>query len=408
MKMEKRNLMIMWFANFFVSASATMVLPFLSIYIETFGSYSDAFVQRWSGFIFGITFLVAFFVSPLWGRFGDKFGRKKILIITGFGIALSIFLMSFVSSVWELFFLRMLMGVVTGFIPTSMALISAQTDKKVAGKVLGTLQMGTVSGGLFGPLIGGALADSVGFTYTFVSTASVITLATFLVIFGIKEVTAESGEQANEKKKSMAEVLLMITRDPLLITVMVISLIVQTANFSIQPQLALYVGELLTTENVAFLAGLAFSATGLGNLTATRFWGTQGDRIGHEKILLICLLLAGTFFLPQAFVPAIIPLIILRFLFGLAIGGIIPCVTAYIRQAVPVKEQGEVLGYNQSFRFLGNVLGPAVGGVIAGSFGITAVFYVSSMLFFGAAIALYIILVKNRRVKKRKDLLLHH
>jgi hypothetical protein len=61
---EKRNLTIMWFANFLVAASATMVLPFLSLYLETFGNYDSAFIQRWSGYVFGITFLIAFFISP--------------------------------------------------------------------------------------------------------------------------------------------------------------------------------------------------------------------------------------------------------------------------------------------------------------------------------------------------------
>ncbi len=114
-------------ANFLVAASATMVLPFLSLYIETFGTYSHEFVQRWSGFVFGITFLTAFFISPLWGRIGDRFGYKPILLITGYGIAASIFFMGLMDSIGGLFILRMVMGAVTGFIPTSMALISAQT-----------------------------------------------------------------------------------------------------------------------------------------------------------------------------------------------------------------------------------------------------------------------------------------
>ncbi|WP_416149789.1 MFS transporter [Salipaludibacillus sp. HK11] len=390
--MANRNLLIMWIANFFVAASATMVLPFLSIYIETFGSFSEAYVQRWSGFIFGITFLIAFFVSPLWGRFGDKFGRKKILLITGYGIAISIFLMSYVETVAGLFLLRMFMGIVTGFIPTSMALISAQTKKEIAGKVLGTLQMGTVSGGLFGPLIGGLLADSVGFTYTFFITGIVITIATTLVLFAIKEVKVQVDEGPKQAKQTMKEVVQHIAADRILVMTMIISLIVQTANFSIQPQLALYVGQLITAENIAFLAGLAFSVTGLGNLVATRFWGIQGDRIGHEKILLICLIMAGIFFIPQAFVTNIWQLVGLRFMFGMAIGGIIPCVTAYIRLAVPLSMQGEVLGYNQSFRFLGNVIGPVAGGVVAGLWGISSVFYMSSFLFFIAALMFYIVL----------------
>ncbi|MBU9722099.1 MFS transporter [Bacillus alkalicola] len=387
----------MCLANFFVAASATMVLPFLSLYIETFGDFSDAYVQRWAGFVFGITFLVAFLVSPFWGRFGDKFGRKKILLITGYGIAISIFMMGFVNSVGGLFLLRLFMGLVTGFIPVSMALISSQTKKEIAGRVLGTLQMGTVSGGLFGPLIGGALADSVGFAYTFIITAIVISLATTIVLFGIKEKRISDNTKENVEKKSMLEVLKLILQNRVLVMVIIISFIIQTANFSVQPQLALYVDQLLTVENIAFLAGVAFSVTGLGNLTATRAWGILGDRIGHDKVLLICLVFAGLFFLPQAFVTNIWQLIILRFLFGIQIGGIIPCVTAYIRRAVPLSVQGEVLGYNQSFRFLGNVVGPVLGGLISSYWAISSVFYFSAGLFFLAALCLWVILKSRKR-----------
>ncbi|MBD8070495.1 MFS transporter [Bacillus sp. PS06] len=373
----------MWFANFFVAASATMIMPFLSLYIETFGNYSDDYVQRWAGFVFGITFLTAFLVSPLWGRFGDKYGYKKILLMTGFGIATSIFLMGYVSSVSQLFFLRLFMGAVTGFIPTSLALISAQTPKESAGKVLGTLQMGTVSGGLLGPLIGGAMADAVGFQYTFFITSTIISLATLLVLFGVKEVRKQATEKT--KKFTRKEVLSHIFHQPVLLSVMFISLIVQAANFSIQPLLALYVSELTGAANIAFLAGLAFSATGFGNMLATRQWGKLGDKIGHERVIFILLILAGILFIPQAFAHSLWQLVIFRFLFGISIGGLIPCMTAYIRQVAPLSVQGEVLGYNVSFRYLGNVIGPTMGGILSGFFGISTVFLITSCLFFISA-----------------------
>ncbi|MDQ0255214.1 MFS family permease [Evansella vedderi] len=401
--LEKRNLLIMCIANFFVAASATMVLPFLSLYIETFGNYSDAYVQRWAGFVFGITFLVAFAVSPFWGRFGDKFGRKKILLITGYGIAASIFIMGYVETVAGLFILRFFMGIVTGFIPVSMALISAQTKKEVAGKVVGTLQMGTVSGGLIGPLMGGALADTFGFTYTFIITAIVISAATTFVAFGIKEVMAKEESKNEKRKRSMAEVFKMVFQNPVLLMIMIISLLIQTANFSIQPQLALYVNQLMEGENIAFLAGFAFSVTGLGSLLATRAWGTLGDKIGHEKVLLICLILGALFFLPQAFVTEIWQLVVLRFLFGIQIGGTIPCVTAYIRRTVPLSVQGEVLGYNQSFRFLGNVTGPVTGGIISSTWAISSVFYYSTVLLVIAAISLAVVLKKYASLSLSKN-----
>lgn len=384
----------MWFANFFVAASATMIMPFLSLYIETFGDYSDSFVQRWAGLVFAATFVTAFFISPIWGRFGDRNGYKKILIITGIGIAVSIFLMGYVNSVKQLFFLRLFMGAVTGFIPTSLALISAQTPKEIAGKTLGTLQMGNVSGALFGPLLGGLLADAVGFQYTFVLTAVVILGAVVLVAVGIKEVRANE-TSTTAKKYTRKEVLIHILKHPVLLTIMLISTLIQVANFSIQPLLALYVTHLTDSSNIVFLAGMAFSATGFGNLLFTRQWGKIGDRIGHEKILTILLLASSIMFIPQGLVTELWQLVVCRFLFGMAVGGLIPCMTAYIRQVAPLSMQGEVQGYNVSFRFLGNVIGPISGGILSGFFGISTVFFVTSGLFLTGAIILWLSVVRH-------------
>ncbi|WP_099355600.1 MFS transporter [Fredinandcohnia onubensis] len=384
----------MWFANFFVAASATMIMPFLSLYIETFGDYSDSFVQRWAGLVFAATFVTAFFISPIWGRYGDRNGYKKILIITGIGIAVSIFLMGYVNSVKQLFLLRLFMGAVTGFIPTSLALISAQTPKEIAGKTLGTLQMGNVSGALFGPLLGGLLADAVGFQYTFVLTAIVILGAVVLVAVGIKEVRANE-TSTTAKKYTRKEVLIHILRHPVLLTIMLISTLIQVANFSIQPLLALYVTHLTDSSNIVFLAGMAFSATGFGNLLFTRQWGKIGDRIGHEKILTLLLLASSIMFIPQGLVTELWQLVVCRFLFGMAVGGLIPCMTAYIRQVAPLSMQGEVQGYNVSFRFLGNVIGPISGGILSGFFGISTVFFVTSGLFLTGAIILWLSVVRH-------------
>ncbi len=400
-KAEKRNLLIMWFANLFVGASMTMVIPFLSLYIESFGQYSGEDVQRWSGFVFGVSFLVAFLVAPIWGRIGDRYGRKKVLIGTGFGIAISVFLMGYVNSVEALFVLRAFMGLATGFIPASMALIAAQSSKRTAGETLGTLQTGTVSGGLLGPLFGGLIADTVGMELTFILTASILTLASFLVVFGVKEVIYE--EKGEKKKRySAREVIQFIVGSPILLMVMVVALIIQMALFSIQPLLALFVNDLTSsTENMAFLAGVAFSITGLGNLLSTRKWGQLGDRIGHEKVMLLLLILSGLFFIPQGFVDSLWQLIVLRFIFGLAVGGLIPCTTAFIRQACPISMQGEVLGYNQSFRFLGNVLGPVSGGLLAASFGISYVFISAGVLFLLTAAVLKWLLAQEKKKEEQ-------
>ncbi|MEK4750615.1 MFS transporter [Niallia sp. FSL W8-0177] len=395
-KYSKRNLGIMWFANFFISACMTMVLPFLSLYIESFGQYSPEFVQHWSGLCFSVTFVAAFLFSPIWGKIGDKFGRKTILIILAIGLGISIFLMSFADSVWEVFILRFFTGFFTGFIPMSQAFISTQTPKKVAGKVLGTLQTGSITGSLIGPLLGGVLADSFGYAATFRFTSLAIFISAILV-FTTKEfvLPAQKGTKSSYTSK---EVLAYILKNPVFITVLLISAFIQIAHFSIQPILSLYVSKLHGPENIAFFAGLAFSAAGLGNLLMARKWGEMGDRSGHLKVLVILLFIAGIIYFPGGFVNQYWQLLIIRFILGVAIGGMVPVRIAYIRQEVPIAMQGEVMGYETSLRFLGNIIGPALGGLIAGNFGFSMVFFSTSILLLASGIFLFTMMHRHPKL----------
>jgi MFS family permease len=396
-KAARRNLIIMWFSNFFVSGSMTMVLPFLSLYIETFGNFSEKYVQQWSGWTFGITFVTAFLFSPIWGRIGDKFGRKKILIFSAFGMAFSIFMMGFVESVWQLFILRLFMGIFSGFISMSQAFISTQTPKDIAGRVLGTLQTGGITGSLVGPLLGGVLADSFGYSATFQGTSIAIFVSAILVML-TTEYKMSDGKKGTKSSYTSKEVLAHILKNPLLLSVLLISTLIQIAHFSIQPILSLYVNEIHGHENLALYSGIAFSAAGLGNLMMARQWGKIADKIGYVKILITLLFMAAIVYLPGGFVTSIWQLVIIRFLLGIAIGGIVPVRVAYIRQEAPISMQGEVLGYNTSLRFLGNVIGPVMGGMVAGYFGFSAVFIITSMLLLISGFLLFISMQRSPKL----------
>lgn len=386
---RKHNFIIILVSNFIVASSMTMIMPFLSLYIETFGDFSESYVQKWAGLIFAATFVTAFIMSPIWGRIADKYGYKPIMIINCFGIALSIFLMGYVENVIQFFILRIFMGIVTGFIPTSMAFVSKHTPKNIAGKTLGTLQIGSVGGSLFGPVIGGSLADAIGFNFTFIYTSIAITIAAIIIIFGIHE--PEIIRKEKSVLYSTKNILWALFHHPLILSTMLVASLIQIGNFSIQPLLSLYVSHLTTSEQVAMLAGITFSAAGVGNILIGRFFGKLADNIGYEKVLMSLLFISVFFIIPQAFVTSLWQLIALRFLLGIFSGGLIPIVTALIRREAPVAIQGEVMGYNQSFRFLGNIIGPVLGGFISGFAGISAVFYSTGLLFLIAAIVIFII-----------------
>ncbi|WP_408869021.1 MFS transporter [Brochothrix campestris] len=402
MSQLKKNLYLLMAANFLVSISMTMIMPFLSLYIATFGNYSQDHIQRWSGYIFGVTFLAAFLVSPLWGKIGDRHGFKPILIFTSVGMALSLYLMGEVSSVSHLFFLRIFMGIVTGFVGVSNAFIARQTPKKESGRVLGTLQLGSVTGMLFGPLIGGYLADVFGFKQTFYLSSIALFIVALLVTFVLKDtVTHTTNTTKNEKVPNTIAYILHIR---VLTMMMIATSLVQIANFSLQPLLSLYVKELVPhTNNIALLSGLAFSATGFGNLIMTRRWGILGDHHGYEKIIGYLLIGSAIAIIPMAFINSMTLFIFLRFLFGIVIGGLIPLTTAYIRLASPISIQGEVLGYNQSARFLGNVIGPVIGGELASLFSISFVFIFTAFMF----LLTYCLLQMSMRSDRKRKIELH-
>jgi len=78
-------------------------------------------------------------------------------------------------------------------------------------------------------------------------------------------------------------------------------------------------------------------------------------------------------------------LILLRFLMGMALAGLLPCITALIRHSVPDTVSGNILGYSQSAQYAGQITGPLLGGVLGAHFGMRMVFLATSAVMLGGA-----------------------
>ena len=84
--------------------------------------------------------------------------------------------------------------------------------------------------------------------------------------------------------------------------------------------------------------------------------------------------------IPQGLVTSAWQLVVLRFLMGLALGGLLPCIASVIRHNAPTEMAGTVLGYSTSSQYAGQVVGPLIGGFIGGHFGMRLVFLGTSVL----------------------------
>ncbi|MDA8193454.1 MAG: MFS transporter [Thermaerobacter sp.] len=380
----KQNLYVLWIGEFFITAGANLVIPFLPLYIHTMGIQSTASIERWSGIVFSSTFVVAVVIQPWWGKLADKVGRKVMLVRSGVGMAIVMASLGLAHNVYELVVLRGLMGLVSGFIGAAIALQASQTPRENAGQALGVLQTGAVAGSLVGPLIGGVLSEAVGMRRVFYLTGAMQFVAAVLVIFFVHETfTPDPRTSTMDTRHFMAA----MGRTRIVLPLFVVTMIIQMGYLSIEPIVTIYVHQLNPhTHHLAVLAGATFAAIGLGNVVSAPLLGRLSDRVGSAKILLWSMLVAALLYVPQAFVHSAYQLMVLRFVLGLSLGGLQPSVQALIRRYAPTAQLGRVFGYNTSFMMAGNLVGPNLGGLVSSAVGIPPVFFITAGLLLADAV----------------------
>ncbi|QRG68516.1 MFS transporter [Brevibacillus choshinensis] len=378
METWRRNLYVLCGSLFIVMIGMSMIMPFLPLYIQQdFGVKDPHEVTAWAGIIFGANFLTAGLVSPIWGNLADKHGRKIMILRSGYFMSITVALTGFAGSLWQLLALRLINGLVGGIIPASTALVASSVPKEKMGWAQGMLQSFVTAGTIMGPLFGGFLAGHIGFRMIFVITGCLLLLATLVITFTVKEnfVPPEKKDRSN-----LREDFRMIFSSKELPALFFVTVMIQFALFSIVPVLPIYIAQLLGSEGskVALWAGIVQAAMGVANVFASPRLGTLGDRFGSQKVLLFALLAASIIFIPQGLVSTVWQLIILRFLLGLSLGGLLPSVNALLRRATPSHMVSRVYGYNQSFVSIGSMLGPMIGGFLAGYVSIEGVFFMTS------------------------------
>jgi len=354
----------------------TVVLPFLPQYVEQLGISGQNNIVQWSGVAFSVTFITAGLVAPLWGYLGDRFGRKAMLIRASLGMAICMVLMALISNIWELIALRLIIGLAGGYSSGAMILVATQTPKERVGQALGLLTAGIMMGNLLGPLIGGFLPEIIGLHAIFLTAGALIFLIFLSTAYFVNEENIVPNKN-NENAGCWKDI-----KEPRLIIAMLgCGLALMIANMSIEPILTVYVSTLVSDKAYAIrIAGIVLSASALGSIVSSYQLGKIADKIGYQPIVVAALAIASILLIPQAFVTESWQLIVLRFLMGLALGGLLPCIAAVIRHNVPKNYTGTVLGYSMSCQFAGQFLGPFMGGFVGGHLGVHYVFFMTSII----------------------------
>jgi len=130
MEKWKKNLYVVFFAEIIAITGMAFVVPFLPFYVKELGIANANLVAQWSGWLMAAPALGMVIVSPLWGFLADRVGRKPMIERALFGGSIVVCLMASAVNIYQLLFLRLLQGSLTGTVAACTALISASSPSK--------------------------------------------------------------------------------------------------------------------------------------------------------------------------------------------------------------------------------------------------------------------------------------
>jgi DHA1 family multidrug resistance protein-like MFS transporter len=381
----QRTLYIMFVAQLITAVGFSSIFPFLPLYVENLGSTSNLSIELLAGLVFSAQAITMMIASPIWGSLADRYGRKLMVIRSLFGGAALLLLMAFVRSAEELVLLRAVQGLITGTLAATNALVASVVPRDRTGYAMGLLQVGLGTGVALGPMIGGAVADAYGYGPAFYITAALLFLAGVLVFFGVREEFVPSVAK-KARKNIITEWREMLGVSGVLITYGM-RFMSSLGRMMLVPMIPLFVQTLMIEQGgVNTFTGLVIGAGSAATTLSAIYLGRLGDKIGHRRIVIISVFAAALLYFPQALVTEGWQLLLLFAIVGIAMGGIIPGISAMLSGFSSPGLEGAVYGLDNSIQAAARSIAPLLGSGVALWFSLRGTFIATGFIFIFAGL----------------------
>lgn len=380
---------------YFTSASYTMCIPFLPVYLLELGAPKES-IELWTALVFSSCFLIAGIMAPVWGKISDIKGKKSMAMRSALLLCISYSCGGIVTAPIQLLGMRIIQGFANGYLPVVLSMVSSQSPKEKLATSLSIIQSSQLVGTVSGPLIGGLLADVYGYRASFIISG--IFLAIVVVITYLTPESKNTDEITTTKTSIFQDLKhCFITRD--IFELLLLFFILQIAMLATNPLMALYVYELLGSfDNIGFYAGLACSIPPLVGAFFSPLWGMFGQKKGYYKVMSLTFLGSGIFTLLQGSASNYYSLLIYSGVLGLFIVGIMPSLTASLTVATSSDFRGRAFGALTMAGQFGAMFGPFLGAAVSKNYSISYQFYLSGLILIALSMFL-----SYRIYQKRKD-----
>ncbi len=164
--------LILFVMTFIVQAGLNAVIPIMALFVEQI-RHNNTYIALWTGIVVAASGISNIIFAPKIGRFADKIGPNKIIVVSLTFCGVIFYLQSLVDNIYTLILLRLLLGAgLGGLMPCINAMFKKNVSSAKIGMVLGFNQSAFALGNFTGSFGGGIIASQFGiknvFTIVFV------------------------------------------------------------------------------------------------------------------------------------------------------------------------------------------------------------------------------------------------
>jgi DHA1 family tetracycline resistance protein-like MFS transporter len=168
----------------------SIMIPLLPFFVKRFGAPDIAV-----GVMFATFSLCQLVAGPVWGNLSDRIGRKMVLIVSQIGSTIAWTMLAFAPSIAFVVLSRALEGLSGGNIGVTQAYVGDLVEPKRRGQAFAYLGAAFSAGFVFGPALGGWLAERFGFAVPFLVAAALQALTLVVTIVMLPESRSRPTEE---------------------------------------------------------------------------------------------------------------------------------------------------------------------------------------------------------------------
>ena len=376
----RRNQIAVTISMSFLNFGFTLVMSFLPIYVRDLGVESTGAIAFWSGLIISASPLMAALVGPLWGRLADRKGLRLIAARAAGSNSIFWALMALSQNVWQLFLLRVVLGLLGGFTNLAVGLVTQLAPKEKVPSVIGTLQSWQILSAAVGPFFGGILASSIGVRNTFIVTGLMNFTSMLSILLLYRDADASRPPEVVPAEGTM-ESSAGFWKRPEYFTALMILFFVNMADRTFGPIIPLFLEELGTPRaGLEMVSGFVISAAAFGEAFSAWLSGKLASRISLRRLIIGRLILSILVLVPMVFVHSTAQFSFLRVLLALLAGGTLTLALSAAHHVIPGEYRGTGFAMLSGTSMLGGAAGPIIAGAIAG-LSIRSIFVFNSVVY---------------------------